>query len=139
MRATAFKIPSYVKTNDGSQIPFHMESDITFAALRELIAEKLHCFPPHLQLRYRLPTDKPNTGTLIRSDEELQFFIERVRANYVHAKLANGKKSNKEPKGGQILFEDVSEQNAKGPPAALGSSKTSTKQASRLFRGHAIY
>jgi len=128
-----------VKTRDGSQIPFHVESDITFEALRQLIAEKLHCFPAHLQLRYRLETDKQNAGTLIRSDEELQFFIERVRVNYVHAKLASGKKSNKEPKGGQILFEDVSEQIAKGPPAALGSSKTSTKQASHLFRAHAIY
>lgn len=130
---------SYVKTNDGSQIPFQMQSDITFTALRQLIAEKLRCFPAHLQLRYRLPTDKLNTGTLIRSDEELQFFVERLRLNYVHAKLANGKKSNKEPKGGQILFEDVSEQNAKGPPAAFGSSKASTKQASHPCHSHAIY
>jgi len=82
-------IHAAVKSSDGSNTPFVVQLDVSFDGLRIAVAEKLRCFPGLLKLRYRLESDKPKaSATSIQSDDELKFFINRMRGLIVPQRLA---------------------------------------------------
>ncbi|KIL68988.1 hypothetical protein M378DRAFT_8402 [Amanita muscaria Koide BX008] len=103
----AFKIPAAVKNSDGSYSPFGLESSISLSDLRNVIAERFDRHPRIIQLRYKLSNDKAKAPTTsIQNEDELQIFIEWMRALLVPQRLANGKVSKRAPKNITVYFED---------------------------------
>jgi hypothetical protein len=107
---SVFEIQCGVKGEDGSLAPFKIESTISLDVLCRLVAEKLNCFPGVLKQRlcYSLDTDKSkDTRTSLKSDHELEFFIERMRRLLVPQKTANGRISRRILKPVTVLFDDA--------------------------------
>jgi hypothetical protein len=94
-----------VKLQDGSMCPFRVPSSLTLQELHELVSDKLQCNLKLLQLYYRLDIDK-QSHTSIRSEEEFEIFMDRMRKHHLPAKLANGKMSTRIPKLVTAFFED---------------------------------
>jgi hypothetical protein len=116
-----------VKSPDGSNIPFVVWSDVTWENLCIIVAEKLRCFPGLLKLRYRLESDRAKAGaTSIHSEEELNFFKDRMRALIVPQRLPSGKISTRALKPVLVYFEDANEENVtitSNKAASAASSK----------------
>jgi hypothetical protein len=69
------------------------------------------CFPGLLKLRYQLESDKPKaSATSIQSDNELKFFINRMRGLIVPQRLPSGKISSRVLKPVLVYFEDAGEE-----------------------------
>jgi hypothetical protein len=106
-----FSIHAAVKSSDGSNTPFVVQSDVTFDGLRIAVSEKLRCFPGLLKLRYRLESDKPKaSATSIQLNDELKFFINRMRGLIVPQRLPSGKISSRVLKPVLVYFEDAGEE-----------------------------
>jgi hypothetical protein len=102
-----FNISAIVKKRDGSNCPFTVVSSAEFDELKNLVAEKLRCFPGLLDLRYRLDTDKPKAAaTSIQTVEEYEIFKDRMRSLIVPQKLPSGKLSTRILKPVTVCFED---------------------------------
>ncbi|KIL57686.1 hypothetical protein M378DRAFT_16057 [Amanita muscaria Koide BX008] len=127
-----FTIQSAVKGSDGSNIPFIIQSSVTLPDLRYTIASKLKRFPDHVQVRYKLESDKSKAATTtIQSEEELAFFIDRVRPLIVPQRLPSGKISTRVLKPVIVCFEDAGDENAKTEASgSKGNSKNTKKLAS---------
>jgi hypothetical protein len=98
-----------VTKQDGSNCPFTIKSFTSFKRLRDLVSEKLGCYPGSLKLRYRLDTDKPKTpATSIHSVDELKIFRDRMRLLIVPQRLASGKISSRHLRPVTVCFEDGS-------------------------------
>ena len=111
-----------------SLIPFTIKSTVSFDALCILIGEKLNSLPGLLQLVYRFDSDKQKTpSTSIRTEQELEMFMSRMRALIVPPALKNGTKSNRVPKAVTVYFEDTAQAPANGASTASGKN-TATKQ-----------
>jgi len=124
-----FKIPSLAKSTDGSNSPFVIESSITLKELCNTIAERLGRHPNVIQLRYKLANDKVKApATSIRNENELEFFVERMRNLLVPQRLSNGKKSKRAPaKNSTVCFEDVAVVEAQGKMAEGSNGKGKKK------------
>src|ERR1700733_14225809 len=102
-------------------MPFSLESNTDFDALRIKIGGKLDTLPGLLNLRYRLNTEKAKQAlTSIASADELSIFIDRMRALLVPQRLANGKVSTKALKAVSVIFQDGNQEDA---AAQSGKSK----------------
>ena len=113
---TDFNISAVVKKRDGSNCPFTVPSSIELTNLKILIAEKLHCFPGLLELRYRLDTDKQKApATSIQTAEEFTIFKDRMRTLIVPQKLPSGKLSTRALKPVTVSFEDRAESDIPAP------------------------
>lgn len=97
-----------MKNSDGSYSPFGLESSIPLSDLRNVIAERFDRHLKIIQLRYKLSNDKAKAPTTsIQNEDELQIFIEWMRALLVPQWLANGKISKRTPKNITVWFEDA--------------------------------
>ena len=98
---------------DSSNAPFEIQSTISLAELRHIVAEKMGRFPSHVRLQYRLPdVDKAKEGfTSIQTEMELVLFKARMRPLIVRGKLSNGRMSNRAPKNPMVVFADASIEN----------------------------
>lgn len=120
-----------MKSPDGSNIPFIVQSDVTWENLRIIVAEKLRCFPGLLKLRYRLESDRAKAGaTSIHSEEELNFFKDRMRALIVPQRLPSGKISTRALKPVLVYFEDANEENV-----TITSNKAASAISCKLKEG----
>lgn len=101
-----------MKGQDQANIPFVVQSTVSFDALRMQVAEKLRCFPGLLQLRYNLDSDKPkDPPTSIQTEEELKLFIAQTRSLIVPQRLAKGKLSTRQLRKVIVRFKDGSTDN----------------------------
>jgi hypothetical protein len=117
-----------VKSPDGSNIPFIVQSDVTYENLHIIVAEKLRCFPGLLKLRYRLESDRAKAGaTSIQSEEELHFFKDRMRGLIVPQRLPSGKISTCALKPVLVYFKDANEENVTITTNKAASAASSKK------------
>ncbi|KAH9955210.1 hypothetical protein BGW80DRAFT_1467220 [Lactifluus volemus] len=110
-----FEISAVVTKQDGSNCPFTIKSFTSFKQLRDLVSEKLGCYPGSLKLRYRLDTDKPKT-----------------LATSIHSCLASGKISSRHLRPVTVCFEDGSNTDQSSSQSTSRPGATSVdKQASQ--------
>jgi hypothetical protein len=96
-----------MKNFDGSYSLFSLESSISLEDLHNIIAERLDRHPRIVQLRYKLSNDKAKApSTSIQNEDELQIFVERMRALLVPQRLTNGKGAKRAHKNITVCFED---------------------------------
>ena len=81
-----------MKKADGTNSPFTISSSISLEELCNTIADKLGRHDPSIvQLQYKLANDKAKAlATSICDDDELQIFVEKMRALLAPPLLANG-------------------------------------------------
>ena len=81
-----------MKKADGANSPFTISSSISLEELCNTIADKLGRHDPSIvQLQYKLANDKAKAlATSICDDDELQIFVEKMRALLAPPLLANG-------------------------------------------------
>lgn len=75
-------------------------------------------------LQYRLSTDNAKIGAIsIQTNEEFQFFKDRLRKIIVPPLLSNGKVSSRTPKAVLVYFEDANSETKDISTASMGSKK----------------
>lgn len=117
-------IPSAAKNPDGSNSPFTIKSSVSLEDLRDNVAERLGRHPRIVQLQYKLSSDKVKApATSIRNNEELQFFMDKMRAHLVPPLLTNGKRSKRAPKNITVYFEDAAAVEGKKSESDSGKGK----------------
>jgi hypothetical protein len=121
-----------VKKKDGSNCPFTVSSMLELDNLKIVIAEKLHCFPGLLKLRYRLDTDKQKAAaTSIQTTDEYAIFKNKMRSLIVPQRLPSGKLSTRVLKPVTVSFEDGADDNGVYNPS--NSSQKSDKKVCSIF------
>jgi hypothetical protein len=114
-----------VKNADGSNSPFTIESSISLEDLRNAVAEKIGRHPNVVRLQYKLANDKVKAPTTsIQNDDELQIFMERMRALLVPQRLVSGKYSQRAPpKNTMVCFDDAALVEGKKAESSDGKGK----------------
>lgn len=130
-----FKISAIVQGQNGSNLPFEVQSSLTFDQIRILVAEKLWCFPGLLQLCYHLDTDKRTANaTSIQSEDKYELFMDRMRGLIVPQRLPSGRISAQALKPVTVAFED----GANSDNSRQNSAKTSQSGGNKVHLPHVI-
>ena len=114
-----------MRNADGANSPFTILSSTSLEELCNIVADKLGRHDQSIQLRYKLTNEKAKApATSICDDDELQIFVEKMRALLVPPLLANGKPSKRAPpKNCTVCFEDATME-AKTMENSGGKGKT---------------
>ncbi|KAI5989600.1 hypothetical protein EDC04DRAFT_2912182 [Pisolithus marmoratus] len=140
-----FKIQCCIQRSQGSKvssIPFAILSSITLEGLCEMVAEKLNRHARHIQLQYRLDSDKAKTlFTSIQSEEELDMFKDRMRPLIMPQYLPSGHLSTRLLKPVHVIFEDSGNDSIVERPAhtsTTNSHKTRAKGTTQNVAGSSL-
>lgn len=124
-----------MKNSDGSYSPFSLKSSISLSDLRNVIAERFDRHPRIVQLRYKLSNDKAKApSTSIQNEDELEIFVDRMRALLVPQRLTNGKVSKRAPKNITVYFEDPTAEGKTSADRSDGKGKKKVSVGPASFR-----
>lgn len=72
-----------------------IQSDVSWIALRELLARLLDIYPSSLQIQYRLSTQLKAPPVDLQNENDLRMMITLVEPLIVPPRLANGRRSTR--------------------------------------------